>query len=230
MSKNHQNHAVFLSALVFSWAALFYPLLEAIKKTGIYGFCVNFVRGFYLPHANFQVGKISGVNIYLYAYAFFFCLMLTRWYVKRFRREDMASVSYLHPKTIAAVLLALMILFQAVSRLAHFDSDIRYYVTREKDQRYISFLRGLHAFARECKGVFPGTHNAEFISDLDLNEEIPEDSRTGLWRIFSIQLIYRIFTPGKRRTASLSFPKRILNGCSRRVHMERFMSLENKGS
>ncbi len=159
--------------LGFLWIIFFYPLFKALRASSGQLSFENILRSFYLPQSNLQLGEISGINIHWYVYGVLSFFLIIGYYVKHHWLAGRALPPCFHPKTVVIAFLALVIAGQTANRLMSFGPEIRYYITKDKQQRYFSFFRGLHDFARQCKNVLPGAHNAEFISDLDFSEEVP---------------------------------------------------------
>lgn len=137
---------------------------------------MDLLDAFYLPHYNScGIGVIGGIPIYFFFYLPLAIMIIWRFILKIFFKQDNKHLFYSRTfiQKTTFVIFFILILCQTISQIRFFSREYRSISHQPLSQRYSEPFKEWTDFATYCRKILPGKHQAVFITDLNLSQEIP---------------------------------------------------------
>ncbi len=169
------SRSLFCVAIILLWAILLAMLMGHHADTGSPYSLTRSIQNLYNPNHNISPAPyIQGVNFYVYVYFVLFLSMISLRLIAKCSNQGAqktnTSLSILF--RCAMIVYALTLGAQTLSLFRHALTEFRVYTGKSTEEKYAKIISGkAYTFARYCRSVLPGPHRANFMTDMDLNND-----------------------------------------------------------
>jgi hypothetical protein len=169
----HNSSIIPYALIILFWGITLFYFIALQQNRDIRTLAVQYLNAFYIPHHNSCLsGNIGRFNINLYFYLVIFFSILT---FVLFRKSFWKSHPHLKPadgiQRIIIIVFGGMMIFQTMNQTQYFTAEFKTYYGKPLEARLLGPLKETYDFARYCKKLLPGAHNAELITSLDTSKD-----------------------------------------------------------
>lgn len=135
------------------------------------------VRNLYRPHENiFFAPSLAGINFYIFIYVVLLLSLILLTFINGIRnrhKKDKTPGSIFPPLPILLVIMfPLVTIVQTTGQVYHARKEFALFADKTMEEKY-AVVAGprIHSFARYCRRILPGSHNARFLTDMDMSKD-----------------------------------------------------------